>query len=247
MPPPDEVAANIRRITNGAMSTPDEVFQEALDDAEGMPDDELTLITRAFQAPKSTHEGTRRIRWSGKFGRAGDLAYRNITTQREHEAFTRAGDVDNDPERFAAEMARHAAEAGPMDSPERINAYFENDNRMRELAEAKARRWEEDDEKLFAEARESMRKTTSSRGRCAIASCVPSSRTVLGGGRFPAEMEVVAPPRACSCFWLMYAHSSASFTWKWPPSLCVAKTCTEQSTCINILRKAELTHHHVGF
>ncbi len=37
MPPPDEVAASIRRLTNGAMSTPDEVFQKALDDAEAMP------------------------------------------------------------------------------------------------------------------------------------------------------------------------------------------------------------------
>ncbi|KAK3900792.1 hypothetical protein C8A05DRAFT_35562 [Staphylotrichum tortipilum] len=33
MPPPPEVEANIRRVTGGAVSTPEELFQRVLDDA----------------------------------------------------------------------------------------------------------------------------------------------------------------------------------------------------------------------
>ena len=72
MPPPDEVTANIKRVTNGAMSTPDEMFQAALDDAEAMTTEELRLIKMMFK----TEDNMFGLRWGQKLGRPGHECYR---------------------------------------------------------------------------------------------------------------------------------------------------------------------------
>lgn len=93
MPPPDEVTANIRRVTNATMSTPEEVFQRAIDAAETMSDDELALIFYGFAAPESVYEKTRRFPWISKLGHMGRVAFNVVTTELEKTAHRRAAKI----------------------------------------------------------------------------------------------------------------------------------------------------------
>ena len=149
MPPPDEVTANIKRVTNGAMSTPDEMFQAALDDAEAMTTEELILIRSLFKAAEDNMYG---LRWGGKLGRPGALALNAIAPQRLVDGWRAACRVEmRDPNspRFKEMQAKALAEKA--EPPEQRAARFERQSR-------RARRREEYDVKLFAEAAESMLK-----------------------------------------------------------------------------------------
>ncbi len=165
MPPPDEVTANIKRVTNGAMSTPDEMFQAALDDAEAMTTEELRLIKTMFKAAEDNiYESATTIRWVGKLGKPGALALNAIAPQRLRDAIRAAGRVEmRDPNsaRFKARQAKALAENPPPKTPEQHAAHFERQSRKQESAVEKARRWEEYDVKLFTEAAESMLKLAS--------------------------------------------------------------------------------------
>ena len=159
MPPPDEVTANIKRVTNGAMSTSEEMYQAALDNAEAMTDDQLQLIALSFYLSESIYETTPHLRWSGKLGKAGDLAFNAIIPKhvgKAHHAVHLVGLDDLSSERFAAYQARVLAAIGPLDTPEKHTAWAENNGRQQELAAEKARQWDEYDVKLLTEAKESM-------------------------------------------------------------------------------------------
>ena len=162
MPPPDEVTANIKRVTNGAMSTPDEMYQAALDDAEAMTTEELTLLKSMFKVTEDNiWESASTLRWGGKLGRPGALAFNAIAPDRLRDAFRAACRVEmRDPNspRFKAMQAKALAENPPPETPEQHAAHFERQSRKEKSAAEKARRWEEHDVKLFAEAAESMSK-----------------------------------------------------------------------------------------
>ena len=162
MPAPDEVTANIRLVTKGAMSTPDEMFQAALDDAEAMTTEELRLITTLFKATgDNIYESSGSLRWGGKLGRPGALALNALVPDRMRDAIRAAGRVnvyDMNSPRFKAWQAKSLAENPPLKTPEDHVAHFQRQSRNQELAAEKARRWEEYDVKLFAEAAESMLK-----------------------------------------------------------------------------------------
>jgi hypothetical protein len=158
MPPPDEVTANIRRISNGTMSTPEEVFQRAIEAAETMSDEELDLIFYGFEAPESLYEKMGRSPWMNKFGNIGRLAFNAVTTEQEKLAHRAAAKINDSPERRALRKERVLAEAGPMRTSEQRTVYFQNEARLRAVAAEKRRRWEEEDKKLFAEVREAMMK-----------------------------------------------------------------------------------------
>ena len=162
MPAPDEVTANIKRVTNGAMSTPDEMFQAALDDAEAMTTEELRLITTLFKVTEDNiYESTTNLRWGGKLGKPGALALNALVPQRMRDAIRAAGRVEvydmNSP-RWKAWETKSLAENPPPKTREEHAAHFERQSRKKESAAEKARRWEEHDVKLFAEAAESMLK-----------------------------------------------------------------------------------------
>ncbi|KAK1769125.1 hypothetical protein QBC33DRAFT_532343 [Phialemonium atrogriseum] len=87
MPPPDEVAANIRRVTGGAMSTPDEVFRKVVaGPADAVTDDLVSLVVHGFAVPASVYEEARRLPWVRKLGAAWGLAFNAVTTPAEREA-----------------------------------------------------------------------------------------------------------------------------------------------------------------
>lgn len=50
------------------------------------------------------------------------------------------------------------AMVGPIKTPEQHAAYFQNEARLRAAANEKGKLWDEQDEKLFAETKESMMK-----------------------------------------------------------------------------------------
>jgi hypothetical protein len=157
MPPPDEVTANIRRVTNGTMSTTEEVFQRAIEDAETMTDEELALIIDGFATPESIYEQTRRFRWLGKFGRIGHLAFNAMKTDLEKTAHRRAA-IRESPERTALRREREVASVGSIETSEQRRAYFQNEARLRAAAEEKGRLWDEQDKVLFTEVKASMMK-----------------------------------------------------------------------------------------
>jgi hypothetical protein len=130
MPPPDVVTANILRVTNGAMSTPDEVFQAALDNAAAMASEELDLIMLSFRAPESLYERTASFSWVGKLGRAGYLAFNAIVPDRAaraHRAAVLASGLLS-PGSFEATLkqAQLLAAKEPLDTPEKHAAYHAN-------------------------------------------------------------------------------------------------------------------------
>jgi hypothetical protein len=55
-PPPDEVTEIIRKVTNGARSTPEEVMDMALSNPEAMSDEELELNSKCFHDRESLSE-----------------------------------------------------------------------------------------------------------------------------------------------------------------------------------------------
>lgn len=161
MPPPDEVTANIKLVTNGAMSTPNEMFQAAVDDAEAMTTEELTLIKTLFKVTEvNIWQSSATIRWGRKLGKLGRLAVNTIAPGLLRDGFRAACRVlmDSESPRMVAKAAKALTESGPVDTPEQHAAHFERERRLQEKAAERACRWEEYDVKLFAEAAESMLK-----------------------------------------------------------------------------------------
>jgi hypothetical protein len=140
------------------MSTPEEMFQAAIDDAEAMTTEELILVKTMFKVTEDNiYESSGTLRWSRKLGKPGDLAFNAIAPDLLRGGFRAACHVKM-RDRDKAMQAKALAENPPPMTPEQHAAHFERQSRMQESAAEKARRWEEYDVKLFAEAAESMSK-----------------------------------------------------------------------------------------
>jgi len=158
MPPPDEVAATIQRVTNGAMSTPEELYQKAIDDAESLPLAELQLITFDFDIPATVYDAGTRNPWLSKLGPERMAAYLRITTDLEKRARWRATAVMEMPERVAEMKTWELGFQAPRipEDKTQLTAWLQRIEQLRARAAEKQRLLDEYDEKLFAEARESM-------------------------------------------------------------------------------------------
>lgn len=178
MPPPDEVEAGIRKITNGAMSRPEELLQKAIDTAETMPDAELALVVKRFDVQESLYEKVSRLSWATKSGRIGELAYNALETDLLTRLNNRAWDVYQSDERYNKRIA--PGSGFPVRTSEQITAYHANERRLQQVAAEKVRRWEEEDKKLYAEAKTSMFKMADELD-AVVCPCKACSR---GGQRF---------------------------------------------------------------
>lgn len=162
MPPPDEVAANIRRVTGGAMSTPDEVFRKVVSSSGGGEltdddddDDLVSLVVHGFAVPASVYEEARRLPWVRKLGAAWGLAFNAVTTPAEREAHRAAVALET-PERVERRRRRELEGVGPLETAEQRAGYRVRERRLKEEAAERGRVWDGQDEELFARAREEM-------------------------------------------------------------------------------------------
>lgn len=164
MPPPDEVEANIVKVTDGALSRPEEILQKAIDSAETKSDTELTLILQRFEVHEPVYESINRRAWARRLsniGELGDLACNSLQTELLTTATLRAWKIYAEERGGIAPFALD--ESYSTKTSEEIAAYHEADMREKQLAAEKVRRWDEQDRKLFEEARTSMFKMADER------------------------------------------------------------------------------------
>jgi hypothetical protein len=146
-PPPDEVAANVLRITKGISSTAEELIQRAADDANSLTTQELILISRGFFDLDGIYDGGRHLTWGCKWGDAAEAALQYITTDDGiygiRQAITVLFITPGRSEEHNKIIDAKLAEVG-------------GDDNAKERANEKSKQWELHDQKLLREAAVSM-------------------------------------------------------------------------------------------
>lgn len=164
-PPPAEVTANILKASNGALSTPSELYAKVLRDPGSLNSSELKLLVRNMHLPGSLWEQMARRRWTDKYdSRAWHLAYNKITTEEEIAAHRAAVRESMREERNREREREHKERVGPLETSEQIDREHAEDRRLMAEAKEKERMWDDQDEVLWREVKAEMNRMADEMG-----------------------------------------------------------------------------------
>ncbi|KAK1749927.1 hypothetical protein QBC47DRAFT_395235 [Echria macrotheca] len=159
-PPPDIVKANIIKVTDGQLSTPEELYAKVLRDPGSLGPEELTLIVRNMFLPGSTHEALARRRWQNKTSgsKAWNMAFNRVTTEQEAEAHRAAAREEMRPEREEEKRRDYLEKVGKLETSEERESYHARERMMAEQAGERLKEWEEYDKILEKEVKAEMKR-----------------------------------------------------------------------------------------